>query len=388
MRVLHVIPDLHAGGAERMLTNLLTRFPGLGIDSAVTVLRTGGPLTENVTAAGVPLFSWEVPFGIVSRARYRAWHEFLDEHPCDLVQGWMVHGNTAAFILGRLHGLPVVWNVRQSYVYSRHDSWSANVLSFLSRFMSPAVNRIIFNSDAGRQVFSHHGYPRVRSLVIPNGVDTGVFTPGPRNVEVRRKLGIPEHAPVVGMVARYHPIKGFDVFCAAAVKIRAVFPGAVFLLCGQGVDPSNRELMRLLRDSGVRDRVILTGYRGDIPQVLSAMDVLVSSSYSEALSNAIGEAMSCGVPCVSTDTGDSAALIGDTGEVVPVGSAASLADAVARLLSLTTSDRQHRGMRARQRILKNFSLEVAAESFANVYRSLAATASEQESVPCAASPDF
>jgi glycosyltransferase involved in cell wall biosynthesis len=128
----------------------------------------------------------------------------------------------------------------------------------------------------------------------------------------------------------------------------------------------------MLDRTGMRGRILLAGHRFDIPRVLAALDILVSCSYSEAFSNTIVEAMSCSVPCVVTDTGDSVALVGNAGKIVSIGSAGAVAGACLDLLALSPTDRSELGRAARARIVANFSLGTAADRFAAEYRGLVA----------------
>ena len=110
-----------------------------------------------------------------------------------------------------------------------------------------------------------------------------------------------------------------------------------------------------------------------MPRLLAALDVFVSSSkYGEGFSNAIGEAMACSVPCVVTDVGDSAAIVGGTGLVVPPGDAGALAAAVRRVLAMSAEQRQELGRAARDRVRERFHLPVVVGRYEALYRELAA----------------
>jgi glycosyltransferase involved in cell wall biosynthesis len=373
MRVLHVIPDMQVGGAERMLSRLVPALRNHGIESAVALLRRDGPLIAALHNHKIPTFEWDLPRGFFSPSRHRSWRRFHADNRFDLVHGWMVHGNFASALIGRRRGLPIVWSVRQSHFYLRRHPLRTNLLTFLSSSLAGQADSIVFNSVTGRDMFTReHRYPSTKSSVIPNGFDTMEFAPALDSSAVRRELGIAADATVIGMIARYHPIKGFDVFCAAAVQILRERPDTMFLLCGNNVDRSNPAMAELTARDCLQGKVVLAGYRPDVAPILSAMDVLVSCSYSEAFSNTIGEAMSCGVVCVVSDAGDSAMLVGNTGRVVPVGSASAVAEACLALLALSPSERFHLGAQARQRIISDFSLDSAAARFASLYNSLRA----------------
>jgi glycosyltransferase involved in cell wall biosynthesis len=211
--------------------------------------------------------------------------------------------------------------------------------------------------------------------LISNGVDQQVFgLDGEARTRLRRELGLAAGTPLSGMVARYHKVKNFAGFARSAEMVARRHPDARFLLCGAGLDHSNHELMRLLGQHGVADRCILLGERGDIPVVMAALDVLVSPSLSEGFPNVVAEAMSCGAPCVVTDVGDSALLVGDTGMVVAPNDDEALADAWIRLLCETSEQRRRRGRQARDRIGAEFSIASMVDKYEALFREVAADA--------------
>lgn len=211
-------------------------------------------------------------------------------------------------------------------------------------------------------------------MVIPNGFDLKVFKPDPEaRRAVRRELGIDEDAPVIGLVARFHPQKDHANFIEAAARFHACVPESRFVLCGESITPDNLELVGLIESSDIQGQCHLLGTREDIPRVMTAFDVATcSSSHGEAFPLVIGEAMACGVPCVVTDVGDAATIVGGTGVVVPPRDAPLLTAAWGQLLLSTSREQRSRmGLEARQRIMDNYSLEEVAEQYERVYRSLA-----------------
>jgi len=146
----------------------------------------------------------------------------------------------------------------------------------------------------------------------------------------------------------------------------------MFVLVGEGVDASQGELTALISRLGLASNVRLLGRRDDLPRLLAGLDVVCLTSTGESFPNAIGEAMSCGVPCVSTAVGDVAELIGDTGAVVAPGEPAAVAAAVVRLLSLEPPQRRALGERARARIVDRFSIGEVARRYAGLLHAAAA----------------
>jgi len=188
---------------------------------------------------------------------------------------------------------------------------------------------------------------------------------------LRSELGIPGSSVVVGLVARFDPQKDHHNFVKAASLVCKVHPGVHFLLCGDGVDHRNEELAGWIDSTGFKERFHLLGRIDDVPRVMSALDVLVSSSsFGEGFPNVVGEAMACGVPCVVTEVGDSARIVGDCGVVVPPRAPELLAEGLIRLIFVAVGRRRELGYHARRRVVGGFSLPVVANRYASLYRSL------------------
>jgi glycosyltransferase involved in cell wall biosynthesis len=147
-------------------------------------------------------------------------------------------------------------------------------------------------------------------------------------------------------------------------------PNVHFLLCGDGITWQNRELSRCIEDSGIHENCHLLGRREDIPRLMASLDIAASSSFGEGFSNVIGEAMACGVPCVVTDVGDSAFIVGDSGVVIPPRDPAALEDAWKKLIDMGANARKRLGESARKRIENNFSLSLITGHYEKLYREM------------------
>jgi glycosyltransferase involved in cell wall biosynthesis len=230
--------------------------------------------------------------------------------------------------------------------------------------------RIVSCSERAREFHVAQGYAGDKMLVIPNGFDLSAFAPLPAaRAEVRRELGIPPQAPVVGMVARYHAAKDFGTFAAAAGRLLRDLPDAWFALCGDGVTADNAELRALLGAAGALERCRLLGRRTDVARLQSALDVFTLSSVTEGFPNSLGEAMACGVPCVTTDAGDCGWILGNPELVVARRDPEALAAAWRRVLLLDPGARRALGDAGRSRIAGTFAIESVAARYLELYRS-------------------
>ena len=370
-RIFFLIRSLEVGGAERQLLSLVRGLSKRQFESTVATFYPGGRLEREISSIeGARLLSlgkrgrWDLGGFLVRLVR-----AVRGERP-DVLHGYMAIANELCLVVGRALGLKVVWGLRASNIdYFRYDwiqGWSFRFAAFLSRF----PDLIIVNSRAGREHCIAKGYSSKCMIVIPNGIDTELFRPdaGAR-ASVRAEWGIPEEEPIVGMAARLDPIKDHSTFLAAAARIIADVPRARFVCVGDG-PASYREKLRLLESSlGLEGRVVWTGPRSDMPAVFNAFDVACCSSLSEGHPNVVGEAMACGVPCVVTDVGDAAWIVGETGGVVPPGESVGLAREIVRLIR--DPRRGQIGKEARSRIEGEFSLESLVRTTERVLISLA-----------------
>jgi glycosyltransferase involved in cell wall biosynthesis len=190
----------------------------------------------------------------------------------------------------------------------------------------------------------------------------------------RAAWGADEGVVVFGLLARYHPAKDHAGFLQAARQVVQARPQARFVMAGTGVDGDNPELARAVADAGLGAHVHLLGERRDVAAILSGLDVYVSSSSRiEAFSNSVGEALSCALPCVVTDVGDSPQVVGEAGRIVPPRDPAALADAMVALVDLGPQARAALGQRARQRMVSEYGIEGIAQRYADLYAELAAS---------------
>jgi glycosyltransferase involved in cell wall biosynthesis len=213
---------------------------------------------------------------------------------------------------------------------------------WLIRFMDAAQGQLsrfadlmICNSYAGLKHVQASGSRARRAIAIPNGIDTDRYRPNPTaRREIRREWGIATDERVVGLVGRLDPMKGHPTFLSAAAKIIAECTRVRFVCISQGPEDYGHQLKELANSLGISERITWSSGRDDMPAVYPAFDVLVSASiYGEGFPNVVGEAMACGVPCVVTDVGDSAIVVGDQGEVVPTEDPDVLSAAILRTIA-------------------------------------------------------
>lgn len=369
LRVVHVITGLGTGGAEMMLRKLLSRMDRGAFENVVVSLIDEGTQGPALRAMGVRV----VPLGMRSAASapgalWRLAALLRRERP-DLVQSWMHHADLLATLAGRLAGVPrLVWNIRCSE-FQAFGRETRLLVAMLAR-LSALPDAVAVNSTAGQEVHRRAGYRPRRWELIPNGFDVETYAPAPgAGARLRAELGFPADAPVVGMVARCSEMKDHGNFLRAAALLSGRRPDAHFVLVGAGVEALAGEARAL----GLERRLALLGRREDVAALVPGFTLAtLSSAYGEGFPNVLGEAMACGVPCVATDVGDSAVVIGPAGEVVPPRDPDALAAAWERVLALPEAERAALGRQARARVESLFTLDAVTRTYEQLYRELAA----------------
>lgn len=373
--VCHLITGLDTGGAEMMLLKLFAPLRARGFESRVISLTDTGALGHRMQALGVSVTALGMrPGRPTPKGLMRLIRAVRASHPA-LLQGWMYHGNLAASLVGHFScpGVPVAWNIRQT-VYNLNlekslTRWVIRVGAWASR--SPSV--VLYNSRLARTQHEALGYEQVRGQVIPNGFPLDQFTPSSeasRNL-TRAKLGLTAGQVAVGLFARVHPMKDHGNFFAAARQLVALNDRFTFVLAGAGADELNQDIAAWVAQHHLTGRVRLLGEQTDMAALLAAMDIVVlSSSHGEGFPNVLGEAMACGVPCVATDVGDCAHIMGDAGRVVPPRNPDALARAIGELAVLNEQSRRALGRNGRAIVEAKYSLERVADDYATLYRAL------------------
>ena len=374
-RIVHVINSLHTGGAETMLARLVDSADPSRFEHVVLPLLEGGPVAKRVRDAGAlaaPLRVDGAAGALTAPARLARRLRRL--HP-DVVQGWLLQGNLAATIgtgLARMP-VPVLWNVRWTLYDVESERRTTQALLKVSGLVARQPSWIVFNSRRSVGQHAAIGYPLDRARVIPNGYDLLRFRPDPvARAAVRDELGIPSEATVCGMVARYHPMKDHAMSLRAAAYVAARRPEAVFVYAGRDVDDRNEEMSGQVRALGLADRVRLLGERDDVGRLFASFDVYWMSSaargIAEGFPNVVAEAMASGIPCVATDIGDAAEIVGTTGRVVPSRDWHAFGAATVELLALSADSRMRMGASARARIAARYSLDAVTASYEALYR--------------------
>jgi glycosyltransferase involved in cell wall biosynthesis len=386
IKVTHIISNLDGGGAETMLYRLLCGMDTARFKNEVISLTDLGTLTAKIRLAGVTVRALGMKRGMPNPLPVARLHQWIRTSKPQIVQTWMYHANLLGGLAARLAGeIPVVWGIHQANLDPELNKlltiWTAKGCGRMSRWLP---SYILFVSHASLLLHTQLGYAARRMEVIPNGFDLHEFSPdSAARLSLRMELEIAEDAVVIGMAAHFRPEKDHRNFVQAAARVHAMIPDVHFVLCGLGVTRDNQQLVKWIADAGIQYRCHLLGERRDIPRLFSAIDIATSSSLSEAFPLSVGEAMACGTPCVVTNVGDSALMVGATGRVVAPGNPDALAEAWRELIESGPGMRRYLGMAARYRVQQHFALSATVERYQAIYTELgdAAPLNTREPIP-------
>jgi glycosyltransferase involved in cell wall biosynthesis len=364
-RIVHIITGLSRGGAESVLYRLINATRD-SWDATVISLGDEGFYGAALRAVGVSVLCCRMHETGQAIPGFLRLLRFVRRSRPDVVQTWMYHADLLGGVAARLLGFrTVLWGIRS--LYSGRVSWSARTASRLCAWLSGSVPAaIVAVSAQAAEEHSRRGYASGKMLVIPNGYDCQQLRPDrPAGSALRSAWAVAPDEFLVGMVARWDALKDHANLLAALQPLMAEESRVRCVLVGPGMQAGNAELGELLERYALRSRIVLAGARDDLSAVMNALDLHVLSSSSEAFPNVVAEAMACGTPCVVTDVGEAAAIVGGHGWCVPPGNSPALCAAIRTALTvLRSADAPALRAACRARIVEGFSQERMAAAYA------------------------
>ena len=376
LAVMHVITSLDVGGAETMLARLVAGDSAGPVSHRVVSLKPGGVMRAGLDQKGIPVRDLAVRGNVGALGGLSRLAGLIRTTRPAVVHSWLYHADLLATLAlalsGRRKAIRLIWGVRCSDMDMRRYARSTRYVLKILPLLSSRTDLVLCNSEAGRTVHERLGYRPPEWRVVPNGLDVERFRPRPgERATIRAELGVGGDDFLVGMCARVDPMKDHVNFVKAAAMFAETAPEARFILIGAGTDEPGSALDRAIAASGISGRFVRLGPRHDICRLHAALDIAtLTSAFGEGFPNVLAEAMACGVPCVTTDVGDSAAIVGDTGVVVSPRNPAALAAAWERLRREGRDGRAARGAAARRRVADRFTLAAMIEAYRSLYRDL------------------
>ncbi len=372
---MHIISGLATGGAEAMLLKLIGTANPKTHQHFVISLMDMGTIGKKLMRH-CPVYCIDLKRNHPSPLAIAKLVFLVRRLQPDLIQGWMYHGNLAACLCGQILNKRYFWNIRASLSSRTSYPFLTRFIVNLNRRLSKRVECIIANSHQAIKEHKQAGFSKHNWLYLPNGFECAnleMKKVGERRTTFGKKL--PSDAFIFLHAARYHPFKNHLGFVAAVSKLMKKDQRLFCIMAGNGVDSRNEELMSSLVRSGVRERFQLMGDVDNMSTLYEEVDYLILNSlWGEAFPNVLGEAMSFGVPCITTAVGDSAEIVGDCGWTCAVASPEELTQAMIEATELAPTDYIQLSARCQARVRERYEIKQVSEAYENAYESRLAEA--------------
>ncbi|GAK57258.1 glycosyl transferase, group 1 [Candidatus Vecturithrix granuli] len=342
IKIVYILGALDIGGTEKQFLETLRRLDQERFQMAVIAFHCQGKVRDAIEAMGVPFTCLNFsglpgkyhPISYVMLYRlFRDLIHYLKQERPHIVHSYSFWPNVYGCLAARIAGVPAIITGRRTVTeHLDLKFWPF----WLQNFCNVWATTIVTNSYAAKQAcLRQEKWIRAEKIrLIYNGIDVDRDEITSNSAEKKRYWNIPEDAPVVGIIGTLQPCKGHKNFLYAAAQILQNFPRTFFFIIGRDIRLQG-ELESLAHVLGIEQSVIFTGECDNLPEFFSVMDILVSSSLFEGISNALLEGMAARKPIVATRIGGTLELVlhGETGLLVPPNNPEQLAHAIQQLLS-------------------------------------------------------
>ncbi len=372
IKILKFLTHFAVGGTERQFVYTTAGLDRSRFDVRVACLGRIGPFINDIEALNVPISVYPTRgmFHCRTFAEQLRFARALRREGVQIVHAYGFYPNLFAVVPAALGTNAVtIATVRDMGVFSDRHKIRSISQAIACRF----ADCVVANSNAAREWLLRQGLGQYDVRVIPNGIPI----PPPRDIRqvcpVRSEFNIDHASPLIGVVGRLVRTKGLEFFLEAAAHVVTRFPSARFLIVGEScVEPSYRlELEQRARNLNLTGRIIFTGQRNDVPQIMREIDVSVLPSLTESFSNTLLESMANGLPVVATNVGGNPEIVSDgvNGILVPPGEPAALSHAMVELLQQPELARRL-GKAAREKVVRDYSLDHLLRRTEDLYISL------------------
>lgn len=371
MKVINIITGLNDGGAEAVLYRLC-HHDKKNQHIVISLMGKGkyGSLLEDID---IQIYCLDMSAGKISVAALTKLYKLVRQLKPDVVQTWMYHADLIGGLIARLAGVKnIVWGVHHTTLIKGESKRSTILIAKINALISSFIpRRIIYCAKKSRLVQESIGFNSHIGRVVPNGYNINDFMPNPNlGMTFRQEVGVSDEVFLIGHVGRYHPFKDYPTMINAVSLITKEKRTLKLAMVGSELKMDNTQLKHLINENICAEHITLLGRRNDITAAMNGFDLFVLSSVSEAFPNVLNEAMACGTPCITTDVGDAAVIVGNTGWVVPPKNPQALAKAILEAMEEKENNSQtwyDRKLACRKRIVENFSIEKMVKSYHQVW---------------------
>ena len=364
MKIVHIINGLGDGGAEKTLFKICK----YDLDNKHIVISLKHPekyffLLKNL---GIQVLSLNANFFSIHKFFYLI--KLLKMLKPDIVQTWLVHSDLIGSIAARLAGIKkIIWNIRYSnFEIGKAKSITIFMIKLLSKLSFLIPKSIVIVSKKAKKIYEIEGYDSKKLKFIPNGYNLSILKINKiKKIRFKKELNVKKNIPLIGNVARYDPKKDHSNLLNALSILRSKKIIFFCILVGSNINKTNQRLVSEIKKLKLSKYVKLLGKKDNVLEIMNGLDLYVqSSSYGEGFPNVIAESMACGTPCVMTDVGDAAYIVGKTGFVVPPNNSIKLAKAIEKAINeLSTKKWNYRINKARTRIQEKFDITKMIRSY-------------------------
>jgi glycosyltransferase involved in cell wall biosynthesis len=372
IKVVKFVTHFAVGGTERQFVYTTSGLDPSRFDIRVACMARIGPFMKDIQALNIPICEYPTRsfYSYQTVQQQLKFARDIRRDKVHVVHAYGYYPNLFAVWPAALATKAVtIASVRDLGVFSNRHK-----LRTLSQAMACRLaDCIIANSNAVREWLVRQGLGRYNIQVIPNGITIPPPRRSDESTPIRSELNIDARSPLIAVIGRLVRTKGVEYFLEAAASLTSRFPSARFLIVGEAnVEPHyRRELEQRANTLNLEGRIVFTGQRNDVPQIMREVDISVLPSLTESFSNSLLESMANGLPVVATNVGGTPEIVmdGHTGILVPAGDSAALSRAIRQLLECPELA-QRLGAAAREKVAREYSIDCLLRHTEDLYTRL------------------